>query len=114
MTQINAGHNGLSELISSKISEGFSTITDAQPFDLILANILAQPLIDLAPDMARFTTPGGHVILSGLLGTQRTSVLSAYTARGFALWQEIADTSGVDTWVTLGLTLQAPPPSSTF
>jgi len=55
------------------------------PFDLIVANILAGPLIELAPDFARALAPGGMVILAGLLKTQADAVLSAYDAQGFAL-----------------------------
>ena len=47
---------------------------DAAPFDLVFANILKQPLIDLAPDMASHLAPGGFVILSGLLNEQGDEV----------------------------------------
>ncbi|MCV2871732.1 50S ribosomal protein L11 methyltransferase [Defluviimonas sp. WL0050] len=53
------------------------------PYDLIFANILKGPLIDLAPDMARFTAPKGHVILSGILNSQADEVVSVYTKAGF-------------------------------
>ncbi len=44
------------------------------PFDLIIANILAGPLIELAPDFARALAPGGTVVLAGLLDTQADAV----------------------------------------
>ena len=53
--------------------------------DLVIANILAQPLIGLAPDAGRWVRPGGHIILSGLLTHQEQAVLAAYRANGFAL-----------------------------
>ncbi|MBW3095903.1 50S ribosomal protein L11 methyltransferase [Pseudohoeflea coraliihabitans] len=72
-------------------------ITRAAPFDLIIANILARPLMTLAPKIAAARAPGGAVILSGILATQRWKVLAAYQAQGLyhvrTLWR--------DGWVTL-------------
>ncbi|MDR6834215.1 MULTISPECIES: 50S ribosomal protein L11 methyltransferase [unclassified Sphingopyxis] len=53
------------------------------PYDLVIANILAGPLITLAPDIAAATTPGGHTILAGLIARQMEPVLAAYRAQGF-------------------------------
>lgn len=55
------------------------------PFDLLIANILAQPLIDLAPDFANSVTAGGHLVLAGLLETQEAAVRTAYRKAGFRL-----------------------------
>ncbi len=55
------------------------------PFDLIVANILAQPLIALAADVTARLTPGGVVVLAGLLDTQARRVAAAYTGRGCRL-----------------------------
>ena len=55
------------------------------PFDLIIANILAGPLIDLAPDFAEGLAPGGAVILAGLLDTQAEAVIAAYEGLGLTL-----------------------------
>ena len=55
------------------------------PFDLIIANILAGPLIELAPDFARALGPGGTVIVAGLLDGQADAVAAAYEAEGLAL-----------------------------
>jgi ribosomal protein L11 methyltransferase len=52
------------------------------PFDLLIANILAGPLIDLAAPFAAALQPGAHVILAGLLDTQADAVASAYIAQG--------------------------------
>jgi len=57
----------------------------AAPFDLVFANILKGPLIDLAPSMAAHTGPGAYVILSGILNPQADEVIAAYAAAGFAL-----------------------------
>ena len=55
------------------------------PFDLIIANILAGPLVDLAPDFAEALVPGGTVILAGLLDSQAEAVIAAYQALGLTL-----------------------------
>ncbi len=55
------------------------------PYDLIMANILAGPLIDLAPDFARAMVPGGQLLLSGLLETQEPDVRRACRRAGFRL-----------------------------
>jgi ribosomal protein L11 methyltransferase len=55
------------------------------PYDLLIANILAGPLVELARDFAAATTPGGHVLLAGLLQTQESAVRRAYRANGFRL-----------------------------
>jgi len=54
----------------------------AGPFDLVLANILANPLRQLAGPMTRHLAPAGRVILSGLLTHQAPAVIAAYRARG--------------------------------
>jgi ribosomal protein L11 methyltransferase len=69
------------------------------PYDLIFANILAGPLVRLAPGIARAVRPGGHVILSGLLSHQARQVSAAYRAQGL-----LPARKGVlDNWVTLTL-----------
>ena len=59
------------------------------PYDLLIANILAAPLIELAPDFAASVLPGGHVVLAGLLETQEAQVRSAYFAVGFRLARRV-------------------------
>jgi ribosomal protein L11 methyltransferase len=55
------------------------------PFDLIIANILAGPLIELAPDFASSLAPGGVIVLAGLLDTQAEGVVRAYQEQGLRL-----------------------------
>lgn len=55
------------------------------PYDLIIANILAGPLIELAPSLANIVEEGGALILAGLLNTQAATVISAYRKLGFRL-----------------------------
>ena len=60
-------------------------IAAAAPFDLVVANILAGPLIAMAPDIAGVAAPGAAVVLAGLLDTQAEAVVGAYAAAGCAL-----------------------------
>jgi ribosomal protein L11 methyltransferase len=69
------------------------------PYDLLFANILARPLIDLAQDIKGALRPGGFAILSGLLRRQERAVRAAYGARGFA----VAFVIRRDAWVALAL-----------
>lgn len=55
------------------------------PYDLVIANILAGPLIGLAPDFARTLVPGGHLLLAGLLETQEAQVRAACRRAGLRL-----------------------------
>jgi ribosomal protein L11 methyltransferase len=55
------------------------------PYDLAMANILAGPLIGLAPTLAPAIAPGGLLMLAGLLAHQRPALVAAFQARGFRL-----------------------------
>jgi len=55
------------------------------PYDLLIANILAGPLVELAPDFADAVPAGGNLLLAGLLKTQEQSVRRAYRSAGFRL-----------------------------
>ena len=55
------------------------------PFDLVIANILAGPLIELAPAFTRALAPGGTMILAGLLDAQAQPVTHAYQQLGLSL-----------------------------
>lgn len=74
-------------------------LLESAPYDLILANILARPLIALAPVLQQYSAPGGFVVLSGLLQEQGQQVLSAYRQCGFELHNRII----VEGWATLVL-----------
>ncbi|MGQ4273137.1 50S ribosomal protein L11 methyltransferase [Terrihabitans sp. B22-R8] len=74
-------------------------IQTAAPFDLIFANILAGPLVALAPSIARAVMPGGHVILSGLLTHQERAVRAAYRLQGLIVVRRTV----LNNWVTLTL-----------
>jgi ribosomal protein L11 methyltransferase len=80
----NARLNVSGHLVQAIRATGFSApqFAQAAPFDLVLANILANPLRQLAAPMARHLAPSALVILSGLLTRQATGVIAAYRARG--------------------------------
>jgi ribosomal protein L11 methyltransferase len=80
----NAALNGLRKAIRIVRSEGYRSpaIRDSGPYDLITANILANPLIAMAPDLARHLARNGRAVLSGLLKTQERDVLAAHRAVG--------------------------------
>ena len=61
------------------------------PYDLFIANILAGPLVELAPSFASAVTPGGNLLLAGLLETQETRVRTAYRKLGFRLGRRLVN-----------------------
>jgi ribosomal protein L11 methyltransferase len=69
------------------------------PYDLIFGNILAKPLRTLAPSLATLLSPGGELVLSGLLACDVAGVISAYRMQGLAFAARI----DVDGWATLVL-----------
>lgn len=80
----NARLNGVGQQIETLCANGTNApgIQRNAPYDLIFANILARPLVKLAPDIAKLLEPGGYAILSGLLVSQATMVHYAYQAQG--------------------------------
>jgi ribosomal protein L11 methyltransferase len=60
-------------------------LTARGPYDLVIANILAGPLISLAPDFAHALVPGGHLLLAGLLESQEAQVRAACRKAGMRL-----------------------------
>jgi ribosomal protein L11 methyltransferase len=87
----NARLNGTGNLVATIRATGFSAPQFAQhrPFDLVLANILANPLRQMATPMARHLAPSALVILSGLLPHQAQSVIAAYRGRGLVLERQL-------------------------
>ena len=93
--------NGIASGIALETAPGFHSTAFGRhgPFDLIIANILARPLMRMAPQLAAQLAPGGDVILSGILASQRWKVLAAYNSLGLrhvrTIWRE--------GWVTIHL-----------
>ena len=83
VTRVNAADNQVADVMLEVAAgtAGPATRTQA-PFDLIVANILAGPLIELAPDLAAVAAPGATIVLAGLLTTQADAVVAAYVGAG--------------------------------
>lgn len=98
----NARINGVAGTVQVLPAAGLDhpIIRHAQPFDLLIANILAGPLIGLAKTIAHSVQPGGTLLLSGLLIPQAAQVIAAYRAVGFRLDRH----DRVYGWSTLELT----------
>lgn len=101
VARANAEANGLGGRIECLEAVGFDhpEIAARAPYDLVFANILKGPLVQIAPDMARHTTAGSLAILSGLLTTQADEVQRAYHAQGFGL----VEREDIGDWSTLVL-----------
>lgn len=102
VTQRHKQFNGVPDAkINAYVSEGFidNRVQDGAPYNLVIANILASPLIAMAGDLAKATARNGYLILSGLLQTQQDDVMAAYTAQGMTLVRAAAR----DEWAILTL-----------
>ncbi|MDH3580930.1 MAG: 50S ribosomal protein L11 methyltransferase, partial [Hyphomicrobiales bacterium] len=97
----NARRNAASGLVSTLTATGLAhpLIRNRAPYGLLTANILARPLIVLAPQIARCVATRGFVVLSGITANQAARVAAAYRVAGFAHCR--ADQIG--DWVTLTL-----------
>ena len=105
-TQENAKLNKVNRQIKCKESNGYpkSRPSTNQRVDIVIANILARPLIEMAYETSRWVRKGGVVILSGLLVYQERQVLGAYRARGFKLCKR----KNIAGWCTLVLKFKGP------
>jgi ribosomal protein L11 methyltransferase len=99
VAEANVAINGLSGRVECLEAAGLDHPRLAGPFDLIFANILKGPLIDLAPAISAALATGGRAILSGLLTTQAEAVTAAYVAQGLCL----QDRNDLGEWSTLVL-----------
>ncbi|KAA3512671.1 50S ribosomal protein L11 methyltransferase [Agrobacterium vitis] len=97
----NGTRNGVPNGIEWRTAPGFHSTAFGEfgPFDLIIANILARPLMKMAPQLVTHLAPGGSVILSGILASQRWKVIAAYNGAGVkhvrTIWR--------NGWVTIHL-----------
>lgn len=87
VTKNHAEANQVLQFMELAAGDGFNTplVATNKPYDLILANILAGPLTEMAPAGAAVLKAGGHVVLAGLLETQADMVISAWQAQGLKL-----------------------------
>ena len=84
INRVKLGHSPGELLLGVAAGMDSPLLAARAPFDLIIANILAGPLIELAPSFARALAPGGTVILAGLLATQVAAVTDAYARHGLS------------------------------
>ena len=101
VARANARRNRVGAAITVVHAGGLTTrrVCEGAPFDLVLANILLEPIRALAAPMAKLVAPRGRIVLSGLLTAQATPALAAYIAQGFALERRIP----LGGWMTLVL-----------
>lgn len=87
VTQENVRINREHRAITSAVSDGYQSaiVKKFGACDIIIANILARPLMRFAPALARALTPGGYCVLSGLLVDQEAMVLAAHRTQGLRL-----------------------------
>jgi ribosomal protein L11 methyltransferase len=104
VTRENAVANGIKD-VDLIVADGAlsDAITAKAPYDLVIANILAGPLVSMAPELAAIAAPNATIVLAGLLETQRAQVVTAFEACGCTL--EAIDRRG--DWTILRLTAGA-------
>lgn len=102
VAKVNLKANRLEQQISCFIADGMDheMIAAAMPFDLVFANILKGPLIDLAPEILNALRPGGTAILSGLLNEQAKDVSLVYRKPG----NNVVTGRQTGEWTTLKIT----------
>jgi len=102
VAQENARRNQIIDGIDFRTAPGFhsTAFREHGPFDLIIANILARPLIKMAPQLVTHLAANGSVVLSGILAEQRWKVIAAYSGEGLShvktIWR--------NGWVTIHFT----------
>jgi len=94
----NARINGVSQRLEAARADGFqSAVFKDRSFELIFANILAGPLMSLAPDIAAALAPNGRVILSGIIDDMVDRVTEAFASTGLAVTPQ----PSIDGWTSL-------------
>jgi ribosomal protein L11 methyltransferase len=95
----NIRSNGVADRVRAVVAGSLRkhVFRTSQPYDLVVANILAEPLVTLAPQISHLLGPGGTLVLSGLLPGQRTRVVAAYRGRGLPLLRTFV----LDGWLTM-------------
>ena len=86
VTRENAELNGI-DAVDLIVADGTldDSITARAPYDLVIANILAGPLVSMAPEIAAIAAPNATIVLAGLLDTQRRDVVAAFESCGCVL-----------------------------
>ncbi len=97
VTRLNARLNGARVSAVAAAGAGHPAIRARAPYDLVLANILARPLMALAHPLMRLAAPGARIVLSGLLTTQERMVEAAWKDAGAVIVERLRR----DGWSTL-------------
>ncbi len=99
VTRINAERNRVGKRIRAIAGDGYhcQAVSECRPYDLIVSNILARPLMRMAGDLGRHLAPGGVAVLSGFIPRAAARVLFAHRAAGLCLRRKIE----IDGWVAL-------------
>lgn len=108
VTRANMAANGI-DGITLIVADGAldPAIGAGAPYDLVIANVLAGPLVSMAPELAAIAAPDATILLAGLLETQRAEVVDAYAASGCTLtsaevrgdWTILTLTAGAERFV---------------
>lgn len=87
VTRQNARDNHLEKYLTVAVSNGYNSdlVRNNAPYDIIIANILARPLIEMAPQLNQALAPGGFCILSGFVDDQEDWVIGEHTKLGLKL-----------------------------
>jgi len=87
VTQQNAQDNDLEQYLTVSVSDGYNSdlVQNNAPYDIILANILARPLISMAPRLYAALKPGGYCVLSGFIDEQEDWVIGEHAKLGLKL-----------------------------
>ncbi len=98
-TKANARANAAGALVEATCADGLdpNLFRSHQPYDLVTANIVMRPLLEMAPRLADTLAPGGFVVLSGILRDQQNEVRAAYRKAGLVA----AGSAPLGDWRTL-------------
>src|SRR5262249_6241354 len=99
LARANAKRNGVGSFVHSVLATGTAhpLLRRSAPYDLVMANILARPLQNLAPEIAKLTPSGADIILSGLIAGDVQGVIAAYRRQTIYMVRRIV----ADGWATL-------------
>lgn len=96
-TENNAERNKVSPFITALLGDGYAALEKNETYDLILCNILAKPLCDMAPALKQHLAEEGSAILSGLLDSQADEVVEYHQDYDLKLLKKI----NIENWITL-------------
>ncbi|MBA3275707.1 MAG: 50S ribosomal protein L11 methyltransferase [Chloroflexia bacterium] len=102
-TRENAGRNGVSNSLAVELGSAGPGEPFQSEYDIVLANIIARILIELAEPLVRATKPGGHLVLAGIIESREAEVVAAFQLRGTT----VITRRQMDDWVSLVLTRDA-------